>query len=246
MHNNKEKRTFLLSLTSDARSFIHHGEKEKALACYDKILAKYPEEYSAIYGKGMVFYEFGEIEKALELFDEVLEHNPDEIDTLYAKGAILRTMDEPEQAISFLDKVLKQNPDYYIATMAKGYALMDLNKLEESLACFEQLENTNLQEIVLNGKGHALRKLQKLQEARKHFEKAIKLDPYDWDALFGLGLIEYAEKNLKKAREFLSKSVIQEEENLEAWEVLEKIFIETEDFEREKAAKEKIKALKKA
>ena len=46
----KEKRDLYLELTTDAQSLMYQGKKKEAIECYDKILAKYPDDTSVIYG----------------------------------------------------------------------------------------------------------------------------------------------------------------------------------------------------
>ena len=243
--NDKEKRTFLLRLSTDAQAFSFQGKKEEALKCYDDILAKYPDEMPAVYGKGMVHYEFNEFQEALDYFDQILANNENETDSLYAKGSILSTIGRNEDALEILNKVLKINPRMDIAWLAKGYVMLELDKAEEAISCFKKVDELGHGLDVSNGKGHAYRKMNKLQEAKEWYNRAYKLDPYDPEALFGLGIVEFESQNLKDAQEFLYKSVIQDEQNLDAWEVLAKIYKKTKQNEKEKVAIDKIKELKK-
>ncbi|MFW9922606.1 MAG: tetratricopeptide repeat protein [Candidatus Thorarchaeota archaeon] len=245
IEQDKEKRKFLLELTSDAQSFIYLGKKEEALDCYDKILAKYPTEIAAIYGKGMTYFEFGDYDEAIKYFDQILSIKPDEIDTLYAKGALLNNLRQSEEALELLEKVTEIDSDYHIAWLAKGYALLDLERYQDSLESFEKAAAISDPSITYIGKGHAFRKLAQFEEAKKCYQAVINVDPYDAEGLFGLGMIEFTHNNLKKAIDLLSKSVIQDEQNLEAWETLAEAFKLTKDSVREKVAQDKIKELSK-
>ena len=82
----REKRNFLSELTTDAQSLMYQGKKKEAIACYDKILAKYPDDITVIYGKGMIYFEFDDLEEAIACFNKAIEINPEDIDSLYAKG----------------------------------------------------------------------------------------------------------------------------------------------------------------
>ncbi|MCK5297569.1 MAG: tetratricopeptide repeat protein [Candidatus Heimdallarchaeota archaeon] len=240
----KEKRNFLLELTTDAQSFMYQGKKKDALECYDKILAKYPNDITVIYGKGMIFFEFNDLEEAIACFNKAIEINPEAIDSLYAKGAILSSLDQNEQAIQLFDAVLEHDSKFMIAWLAKGYALLNMEESEKALQCFVEVEKLGRKEVALSGKGHALMKLNELEKAEKSYQKAIKIDPYDPEALFGLGIIAYKKKDLKLATKFLYRSVIQDDDNLVAWETLAEIYKKTKDTEKEKAALAKISDLK--
>ena len=243
-NENNKKRIEIMQLTREAQSFVLQGKKEEALNCYDKISEKYPDELRALYGKGMVFFEFDELETAIEFFDKVLEINPDEHDSLYAKGTILSSMGKSVQAMEYIDKFIELKPKFHIGWLSKGYALFDLEKYEEAMTCFEKVRELGYPDDVYNGMGHVLRKLDRLKESEQNYQRALKLDPFDPEALFGLGMIEYSKKNLKKAREFLYKSIVQDEENLEAWEAIAEVYKLTNDTKREEIARNKIKELK--
>ena len=245
VEKDKEKRAFLLELTTDAQSYIHHGKKDEALNCYERILEKYPDELRALYGKGMTYYQFDELEKALEIFEEVLKRDPNEKDSLYAKGTILNSFGKMDEAIKTLDKVINLEPNFPMAWLAKAYAFIDKGNWELALECFEKVEKLGRQDLAFTGKGHVLRELNQLKKAKANYQLALQIDPYDSEALFGLGSIEFLEENLKEAKELLYKSVVQDAENLEAWKILAEAYSITKDKKREKIARDKIEELTK-
>jgi len=240
----REKRNFLMELTTDAQSLMYQGKKEEALECYDKILAKYPDDITVIYGKGMIYFEFDDLEEAITCFNKAIEIYPEDVDSLYAKGAILSSIGQNDEAIELFDTVLKHDAKFVIAWLAKGYALLNINKSKKALQCFVEVEKLGRKEIAFSGKGHALRKLNELEKSEKSYQEAIVIDPYDPEALFGLGIIAYKNEKLKLATKFLYRSVIQDDDNLEAWETLAEIYKKTKDAEKEKAALAKISELK--
>jgi len=244
VEENKEKRAFMLDMTTEAQSLIYQGKKDEAIHCYDKILAKYPGEISALYGKGMVYYQFDELEEALKQFDTVLRIDSEEIDSLYAKGAILRSLGKNEEALPILNKTVALDPKMHIAWLAKGYIYLDEKKFEKALGCFERIEKLGYKEMAFVGKGHALRGMKKIENAEANYKLAIGVDPYDAEALFGLGIIELKNQNPKKALEFLYKSVVQDEEIIEAWEALVEVYRLLKQPDKEKIAQDKIKELK--
>ncbi|MGC9781508.1 MAG: tetratricopeptide repeat protein [Candidatus Heimdallarchaeota archaeon] len=241
--NEREKRAFLLEMTTDAQSFIRHGKKEKALECYEKILEKYPEETRAIYGKGMTHYEFDELQEAMKFFDQVLALKPNDIDSLYAKGSVLSNLGRNEEAFDLFNKILALDKKLSFVWLAKGYTLLDLEKSEQALDCFEKVSELGRSNDALTGKGHAYRKIEKFKEASKNYSEAIKLDPYDPEALFGLGVIEFENKNNKKALEYLYKCVVQDDDNADAWKVLAELYKILNQEDNVKIALDKIKEL---
>ncbi len=244
VEENRKKRAFLLDMITDAQSFIYQGKKIEALQCFDKILEKFPEEIPAIYGKGMVYFEFGEIEQAIGQFDIVLEMDPNEIDSLYAKGAILSNLGKNQEALTLLEKTIELDPKLHIAWLAKGYIFLNEEKYDEAIISFSKVEELGQKESVYTGKGHALRKMDKFEEAETNYKLALGIDPYDAEALFGLGAIEYRNNKLKQALDYLYRSVVQDEEIVEAWEILVEVYRLLKKPEKEKIARDKLKALK--
>jgi tetratricopeptide (TPR) repeat protein len=240
----KEKRDFLLKHSNEAQSLVVQGKKEKAIERYDMMLEKYPDEKSVLYGKGMAYYEFNEFTSAIDCFDKILEKNPDDADSLYAKGSILRIIDKKQDALTLMKKTIELNPKLSLAWLTKGYIYLDLDKAEEALESFLKVEELGRAPDALAGKGHSLLKLDKQNEADKCFKQLLKIDPYDPEALHGLGIIEYQNNNLKQAQDYLYKSVVQDDSNLDAWTHLAEIFKITKQAEREKIALDKIAELK--
>jgi len=192
----------------------------------------------------MIYFEFDDLEEAITCFNKAIEIYPEDVDSLYAKGAILSSIGQNDEAIELFDTVLKHDAKFVIAWLAKGYALLNINKSKKALQCFVEVEKLGRKEIAFSGKGHALRKLNELEKSEKSYQEAIVIDPYDPEALFGLGIIAYKNEKLKLATKFLYRSVIQDDDNLEAWETLAEIYKKTKDAEKEKAALAKISELK--
>ena len=239
-----EKQLSFLRLSSEAQSHLHHGKKEEALKCYDEFLAQYPDDIKAFYGKGMIHYEFNEFEKAIENFDRALKIDETHVDSLYAKGVVLNAQGSHEEAIALFDRIIQLEGEFALAWLAKGYALLEVNKAEEALKCFLHVEQLNNRLDVSTGKGHAYRLLQKMKEAQKSYSQALAIDPYDSDALYGLGAIAFATNKLKKATELLYKCVAQDEDHLRAWEILAQIYQKTNQPDKEQVALKRIAQLK--
>ena len=239
-----EKQLSFLRLSSEAQSHLHHGKKTEALKCYDDFLAQYPDDIKAFYGKGMIYYEFNEFEKAIENFDLALKVDETHVDSLYAKGVVLNAQGFHEDAIALFDKIIQLEENFALAWLAKGYALLEVNKAEEALECFLQVEQLNNRLDVSTGKGHAYRLLQQLKKAKKSYLQALSTDPYDADALYGLGAIAFSTNKLKEATDLLYKCVAQDDDHLSAWEILAKIYQKTNQQDKEQVARKRIAQLK--
>jgi tetratricopeptide (TPR) repeat protein len=243
--HDKEKRSFILELTTEAKSLLAHGKKEEALACYNEMLEKYPDEETILYGKGMIYFEFDDYQNALECFNEVLKKQPSNVDSLYAKSSVLRLLGQLEDALTIIDQVLALNPKMVLAYLTKGYILIDMNQFDEAIINFEKVEKFGREEEVLAGKGYCYLKLNEFDKANKLYNTALQIDPYDPEALFGKGFLEHHYKNWKHAENYLYRCVVQDEVNLDAWKLLADVYKQTKQSKKEEIAREKIKELQK-
>jgi len=241
---NKEKHLSFLRFSSEAQSFLHHGKKEEALACYDTYLEQFPDDTRAHYGKGMIYYEFHKLEEALACFDQALALDENDFDSLYAKGVVLNAQGRSQEAIAIFEMLLKREVNFPLAWLAKGYALLKEEKAEKALHCFLEVEKLSDKIDVATGKGHAYRMLKKLKKAKSSYSEALAKDPYDAEALFGLGVIAYSANNLKRATELLYRCVVQDESHLQAWELLADIYRKTKQEEKEQVALEHVAKLR--
>ena len=92
------------------------GNREKALACYQKAVELNPHQET--YLKNLAdFYlmEQGRAQEAMEIYVKVLEKNPLDIDCLFASGAICAKLEKADDARMFFDRVLEIEPNHAAA-----------------------------------------------------------------------------------------------------------------------------------
>ena len=93
-----------------------HGLPEEALAHYDTLLMRQPENYIVLFNKGYVNFVYLENnEAALDYFNQALALNPNYLDAYYNKGRVLEQMGQYTQASEIYKEVLKRQPDYRLA-----------------------------------------------------------------------------------------------------------------------------------
>ncbi|MEA2070728.1 MAG: tetratricopeptide repeat protein [Asgard group archaeon] len=240
-----ETKRWKLKLIMEARSYLHQGLKEKALECYTKLLEENSSDFDALYGIGMLYFEMGENEKALKYLDMILEQKDDHIDALYAKGTILVRLENYKKALKILEKVVLLKPDFYLGWLSIGCAAAALHNYEDALSYFRKVEVLGKEEFVYTEKARIYKNQNKKKLASKFYFKALEVDPFDSEALFGLGELAIQEKDWKKARDYLTKSVIQNEKNIAAWKLLVKVYQQLSDSKREQIAKKRVNLLSK-
>ena len=97
------------------------GDKEKAMACYEKAYELAPEQPNII--KNLAdFYliEQSMVEESMKLYVKVLEKTPEDIDSLMAIATVCTLMGKPEEAIVFYQRVIRLEPWNQEAVQALG------------------------------------------------------------------------------------------------------------------------------
>ena len=101
------------ALAQNDLGVLHYqkGNKEKALAFYEKAVRLAPE--NSVFRKNLAdlwFVEFGRVKDALEIYFELLKNDPEDIETLMAAGYISKAMNRIDDAVVFFERVLDIEP----------------------------------------------------------------------------------------------------------------------------------------
>ncbi len=91
--------------------YYETGDKEKAMACYEKAYELAPEQPNII--KNLAdFYliEQSMVEESMKLYVKVLEKTPEDIDCLMATATVCTLMGKSEEAIVFYQRVIRLEP----------------------------------------------------------------------------------------------------------------------------------------
>jgi serine/threonine protein kinase/tetratricopeptide (TPR) repeat protein len=83
------------------------GHHEKALACFNAVIALKPASALAWYYRGMAHYELGELAQAKADFDESLHLGPNDAEPYYNRGLVRARLNDYSGALQDLDKAEK-------------------------------------------------------------------------------------------------------------------------------------------
>lgn len=159
---------------------LYYAQKRyiEAIPEFNKTLKTDPQNFWALYHKGMCFLRLDCPKDALECFEQAILVEPDIIKIWYAKGVALATLGQFEKAIECYDKAIWINLYKFKDTFRVTYPHKDDHKISLLHACWT---NEIIPEYVfsLNGKGVALFYLSQYDKAIKCFDDAllIQSDP---------------------------------------------------------------------
>jgi len=129
----------VLNYTDKGDELFDEGKYEQAIAYYDKALAADPNDYEALYNKGVAFANLGKYEEAITYFDKALAVEPNDVDTLSYKGTSLESLGKHEEAITYFDKALAVEPDNVNTLNWKGYSLYNSGKYDDAITYFDKV-----------------------------------------------------------------------------------------------------------
>jgi tetratricopeptide (TPR) repeat protein len=166
---------------------FEQGNYEKAIICFDKVLATDPKSEVAWFRKGISLYKLKKYEEASLCFDELIKINSGTSDIWYFKGLTLYKQGKYNEAIAYFDKVLEVAPgsiysennvgaDYVSPWNTRGMALFMIENYDESLKSFDKaLAISPDLAIAWHNKGESLKKLGKYKEAEECSKKEKNL-----------------------------------------------------------------------
>jgi len=129
----------VLNYTDKGDELFDQGKYDQAIAYYDKALAADPNDYEALYNKGVSFANLGKYEEAITYFDKALAVEPNDVDTLSYKGTSLESLGKHEEAITYFDKALAVEPDNVNTLNWKGYSLYNSEKYDDAITYFDKV-----------------------------------------------------------------------------------------------------------
>lgn len=108
--------------------------KEEALAVYDEILARHPNEVVIRYARGLLHVELDHVDDALSDFEHIVAQHPDDPSALNALGFTLTDMtDRHQEAYPLIRRAHELQPDDPAILDSMGWVLFKLGRAEEGL-----------------------------------------------------------------------------------------------------------------
>jgi len=123
------------------------GEREKALAAYEKALALDPEFTEALFNSGDAAFGLAVerrdsrlVQEASERFKKAIQLDPGYSAPYFGQGRVYRLMGNKEGAVACFAKAVELEPDFHQAIFSLGMAYMDKGERAKALKCFLELK----------------------------------------------------------------------------------------------------------
>lgn len=117
---------------------VNRGKYDEAIAIFDEILKKNPNDISALYGRAEVFKIQKKYDEAVAIYDHVLKKYPEYESALTRKADIFVIQGKYEEAIMVYERVLENNPKSCSAWNRKGEVFLKLERNKEAIESFDE------------------------------------------------------------------------------------------------------------
>ena len=155
------------------------GQRDSALALYDRALTRLPDQPDLLFGKGATLEQMGKFDPAVEVFQHLIELKPDHAAALNYLGYMWADKGvHLNDALKLIERAVALQPDNGAYLDSHAWALYRLGRLKEAEEILRRaLQLIDTDAVVFEHYGDVLADLGRLQEAREHWQRALSLDP---------------------------------------------------------------------
>lgn len=208
---------------ADVACRINLGECYRRLGCLSEaqqllmsVTTEDPESVDARVNLAVVLNEQKLYTPALSAIEEALALRPDFVPALFIKGELARKLEKPEEAVLAYEKVIELAPQHHEAWLCLGEATRLAGDLKRAIDCYEQVLRANPRSVAaLTGLGAVA--LEQRGDAELWYRQALEVDPGSWEALFGLGVLNFLRGNYVEAEGLFRRCVETNQTLDEGW-----------------------------
>ena len=190
-----------------ANSLMNINNFTEALEIYEKIIAKTPNNTSALFQISSIYMEKGEFEKSNKYLNRILSEDEDNIVALIDKATNYFNMERYGQALRYYDKALSLSPKHEIAIRLKGELLKQRGDAEALKTHIEEtlkIKPDSPYTLMLKAMEFANEDNDK--KAFEFFNRAIAIDPFLDEAYFNKAGLLMLKKRYDEAIECYKKA----------------------------------------
>ena len=158
--------------------------------------------------EGIKLFRQGKLDEAQSVLERALAQNQNDADACNALAIVLSQKNELNKALEYFDKAISLKKGNFKAIYNKLNVLIRLERLEDGIALLRSVTQEYPDHI--NGwvnLGAILMQRGETDEAVECFDKAIALDPNDFDARFKKGQVFLLQKKYEEAHSLFKKAL---------------------------------------
>ncbi len=120
-------------------AFFDHGQYEKAIENYNKVIELEPSNIKAYYNKGLAHQKLGLQDKAIKDFTKIIQLKSDYIQAYFERGNIYFDKGLNKEAIEDYSKTLEINPDDVNSLFNRGLAYKRMKNYKAAYQDFKKI-----------------------------------------------------------------------------------------------------------
>jgi len=195
------------NLLTQAIQAHNEGDLEKAKGLYKETLNRNPQNDTALYLLGILFFQVKETKTAVEYIKKAITINPN---AEYYKdlGEIYFEINNINNSIECFEKSLKLNPNQGEIYNSLGLAYFEIEEMQKAAYNYNKAlkffpENAE----ILYNTAVAYYFLNKLDEATELYKKALAINPNDPEIYYSLGNCYYFNNQNQEAYDCFNKAL---------------------------------------
>ena len=165
------------------------GQYRDAVEFYRECLQHHQGNNYALFGLADCYKTLNQYQKAIEIWEQYLQHDDRNITVLTRVADAYRKVRDFKHSKDVYLKVLEMEASNPYAIIGLGHLHYDFKEYREALCYWEKMLETsgdNVDIRILTSIGNCHRKLKTFSAGIPFFEQALKRDPSNFYALFGL------------------------------------------------------------
>ena len=161
----------------------------ESITYYQKCLGSHPGNNYALFGLADCYKALNQYNRAIDIWEEYLLHDDRNITVLTRIADAYRKVRNFDKSYSLYKKVLSMEKNNSYAIIGLGHLYYDFKDYNEALKYWEMMLELNRGHVdirVLTSLGNCHRKLKTFDKGVPFFKDALKQQPNNFYALFGL------------------------------------------------------------
>ncbi len=170
------------------------GQTAEAVQCLERAHQANPGDADILNNLAIALRADGRARAAIDRFEQALAFRPRHVGALAGLGSLLAQRNRPEEAVRRLQQAVALDPSLDDARYDMVGSLSHLGRSEEARAMLDDMVTRNPDAVRYRVKlGDVLRALNRIDDAKRHYARAIEIDPDCAAALAEMAMLEKAE-----------------------------------------------------
>jgi tetratricopeptide (TPR) repeat protein len=176
------------------------GNKDSALASFNRALMVRPDDAAALFNHGRALQALKRFDEALARYDRALKVRPDYAAALFNRGVVLHQLQRFAEALANSDRALMLLPDHADTLLNRGLAQHELKRFDEAQASYDRALKARPDFAeALSNRGLTLHALKRFEDALASYDRALDVRPDHAEALYNRGVTLHELKRFDEA-----------------------------------------------